>query len=54
MAWAIASTAVWTVLYLLLVNFFRSPRRQFKGSETNTVVAIADGKVVGLDETYED
>lgn len=54
MAWAIVSTAVWTVLYLLLANFFRSPRRQFKGQETNTVVASADGKVVALEETYED
>ena len=54
MAWAIASTAVWGVLYLLLVNFFRSPRRQFKGNETNVVVASADGKVVALEETFED
>lgn len=54
MAWAIVSTVIWGVLYLLLVNFFRSPRRQFKGSETNTVVASADGKVVALEETFED
>lgn len=54
LAWAIASTVIWGVLYLLLVNFFRSPRRQFKGSETNTVVASADGKVVALEETFED
>lgn len=54
MAWAIASTAVWSVLYLLLVNFFRSPRRQFKGAEKDVVVASADGKVVALEETFED
>ena len=54
MAWAIASTAVWSVLYLLLVNFFRSPRRQFKGDEKDVVVASADGKVVALEETFED
>ena len=53
-AWAIVSTAVWGVLYLFVVNFFRSPRRQFKGSETNVVVASADGKVVALEETFED
>ena len=53
-AWAIVSTAVWGVLYLCVVNFFRSPRRQFKGSETNVVVASADGKVVALEETFED
>ena len=54
MAWPIASTAVWSVVYLLIVNFFRSPRRQFKGDEKNVVVASADGKVVALEETFED
>lgn len=54
MAWPIASTVVWSVLYLLVVNFFRSPRRQFKGDENNVVVASADGKVVALEETFED
>lgn len=55
MAWPIASTAVWAVFYILLVNFFRSPRRQFLGEETpRTVVASADGKVVALEETFED
>lgn len=53
LVWAIVSTAVWGVLYFLLVNFFRSPRRQFKGSETDTVVASADGRVVALEETFE-
>jgi phosphatidylserine decarboxylase len=42
------------VLYFLLVNFFRSPRRLFKGEETDVVVASADGKVVALEETFED
>lgn len=54
MAWPIASTAVWSVFYLLVVNFFRSPRRQFKGNEKDIVVASADGKVVALEETFED
>lgn len=54
MAWPIASTAVWSVVYLLIVNFFRSPRRQFKGDENDVVVASADGKVVALEETFED
>lgn len=54
MAWPIASTAVWSVVYLLIVNFFRSPRRQFKGDEKDVVVASADGKVVALEETFED
>ena len=54
MAWPIASTVIWGVLYFLLVNFFRSPRRLFKGNETDVVVASADGKVVALEETFED
>lgn len=50
----IASTAVGGVFYLLVVNFFRSPKRQFKGNPENVVVASADGKVVALEETFED
>lgn len=53
-AWPVASTLVLGVLYFLLVNFFRSPRRLFKGEETDVVVASADGKVVALEETFED
>lgn len=51
---AIASTAVCSVFYLLVVNFFRSPKRQFKGDPDHVVVASADGKVVALEETFED
>lgn len=54
MAWPIASTAVCGVLYFFLVNFFRSPRRSFRGNAENIVVASADGKVVALEETFED
>lgn len=50
----IVSTAIWSVLYLLVVNFFRSPIRQFRGNAENVVVASADGKVVALEETFED
>lgn len=41
------------VFYLLVVNFFRSPRRHFPGNPENAVVASADGKVVALEETFE-
>lgn len=41
------------VLYLLVVNFYRSPRRHFPGNPVNAVVASADGKVVALEETFE-
>ena len=49
----ISISAVSAVLWLLVVNFFRSPRRKFTGSRDNVVVASADGKVVALERTYE-
>lgn len=51
----IAFTAVSVVLYLLVVNFFRSPRRSFKGDRESgrTVVSSVDGKVVALEEVFE-
>lgn len=42
-----------TIFYLLVVNFFRSPHRNFQGNRDNVVVASADGKVVALEEVYE-
>lgn len=43
-----------TIIFLLILNFFRSPRRHFPGSQTrNVVVSSVDGKVVALEETYE-
>lgn len=50
----IAITAILGVVYLLTVNFFRSPRRKFQGDSTNAVVASADGTVVALERVYED
>ena len=50
----IAFTAVLGILYLLMVNFFRSPHRTFTGDPVNAVVASADGRVVALEEVYED
>lgn len=54
LAWPIAVTVVATVFYLLVLNFFRSPRRAFTGNPENVVVASADGTVVALEETFED
>lgn len=42
------------VFYLLLLNFFRSPRRNYEGERENAVVASADGRVVALEEVFED
>lgn len=41
------------VLYLLVVNFFRSPRRTFRGKRDNVVVSSVDGRVVALEEVFE-
>lgn len=41
------------VLYLLVLNFFRSPRRYFHGNRHNVVVSSVDGKVVALEKVYE-
>ena len=51
---AIACTSVCGILFLLVVNFFRSPRRRFKGNRDNVVVSSVDGKVVALEEVFED
>jgi len=50
----IVSTVLCAIVFLLAVNFFRSPRRRFEGDPTNAVVASADGKVVALEEVMED
>ncbi|MDE6154574.1 MAG: phosphatidylserine decarboxylase family protein [Muribaculaceae bacterium] len=49
----ITTLAVSAILYMLVVNFFRSPKRHFKGDPENVVVSSADGKVVALEEVYE-
>lgn len=49
----IAVSAVTATVYLLAVNFFRSPRRHFTGDPAGAVVSSVDGKVVALEEVYE-
>ena len=51
---AIVASVMLGVLYLLLVNFFRSPKRRFMGNPVNAVVSSADGKVVACEEVMED
>lgn len=46
-------TSITGVFYILLVNFFRSPKRNFTGDRENVVVSSVDGKVVALEEVYE-
>lgn len=50
---AITISAISLIFYLLVVNFFRSPRRNYEGPRKNTVVSSVDGRVVALEEVYE-
>lgn len=45
--------SVTTVIYLLLVNFFRCPRRIYVGETESMVISPCDGKVVVIEEVYE-
>lgn len=54
LGWAIGVTVISAILYLMIVNFFRSPRRMFTGVRKDVVVSSADGNVVALEEVFED
>lgn len=41
------------IFFLLVVNFFRSPRRNYKGERENIVLSSVDGTVVAIEEVYE-
>jgi phosphatidylserine decarboxylase len=41
------------VLFLIVLNFFRSPRRIFQDVQENTVIAPADGTIVVVEEVIE-
>jgi phosphatidylserine decarboxylase len=49
----IVFSSISAILYLLIVNFFRSPRRTFRGDRENVVVSSVDGTVVALEEVFE-
>lgn len=46
-------TAVAGALYLVVVNFYRCPKRFFEGDTEGIVVAPADGKIVVIEEIEE-
>ena len=50
----IVFSSISAIVYLLVLNFFRSPRRHFPGNPERAVVSSVDGKVVALEETFED
>lgn len=45
--------SVSSVVYLLLVNFFRCPRRVYVGETEDMVISPCDGKVVVIEEVFE-
>ena len=45
--------ALSTILYILMVNFFRCPIRHFEADSEKIVVAPADGKIVVIQEVDE-
>lgn len=46
-------TSFSVVVYLFVFNFFRSPKRHYKGEHKDMVVSSVDGKIVALEKTYE-
>ena len=51
--WFYAITFVTTVLFLLVLNFFRSPFRRFPYDSEGLVIAPADGTIVAIEEVME-
>lgn len=40
-------------LFLIVINFYRSPYRRFQGDMDNSVVSPADGEIVAIEEVFE-
>lgn len=41
------------IVFLIVLNFYRSPHREFKENADGAVIASADGKIVAIEEVYE-
>lgn len=46
-------TALSAVIYLFVFNFFRCPKRHYKGERRDMVVSSVDGKVVAIERVTE-
>lgn len=46
-------TSISAVSYLFVFNFFRSPKRHYKGSRKGVVVSSVDGHVVAIEKVME-
>lgn len=51
--WGWSIVAAITVVYCILINFFRCPIRMFQGPTTKSIVAPADGRIVVIEEVEE-
>lgn len=47
-------SAVSFTVYMFVFNFFRCPKRHYRGKRDNRVVSSVDGKVVAVERVYED
>lgn len=46
-------SAISLVVYLFVFNFFRCPKRHYRGERKNMVVSSVDGKVVAVEPVFE-
>lgn len=46
-------TSISFVAYLFVFNFFRSPKRNYRGPRRGMVLSSVDGHVVAIEKTYE-
>lgn len=46
-------TAISAVAYLFVFNFFRCPKRHYKGVRKNMVISPVDGKIVAIEKVME-
>ena len=53
-SWLTIGYIISAILFLAVLQFFRSPWREIKVSNDNLVYAPADGKIVAIEEVKED
>ena len=46
-------TAISTLAYIFVFNFFRLPKRNYRGKRKNMVVSSVDGKIVAIEKVME-
>lgn len=49
----VAFSVISAVVYIFVFNFFRCPKRNYKGERENMVVSSVDGKVVAIEKVFE-